>query len=41
MGAKGEKYEEVQVASYENRHEGVRYSIGNTVNHIVITVYGV
>ena len=41
MGAKDERDEEVQIASYENRHEDLRYSIGNTVNHTVITVGGI
>ena len=41
MGAKDERDEEVQIASYENRHEDVRCSIGNAVHHPVVTVCGV
>ena len=39
LGEKG-KRDQVQIASYKNSQGDVKYSTGNTVNSIIISVYG-
>ena len=39
LGGKGEEIRSTN-GQLQNSHEDVKYSIGNIVNHIVITVYG-
>ena len=41
LGEKGEGMKKYKFASYKSSHEDVKYNMGNIVNNIVITVYGI
>ena len=41
LGEKGEETKKYKLAVKKNSQEGVKHSMGNIVNDIVITMYGV